>query len=89
MVSTYILEETIDPNHEVLVGWDPGLNTYFIHVIDTTKKEDDVTRDIHWVGCTPDEIHSLVRIYIEIVAYATVPDDMLNKLYADRHKERS
>lgn len=45
-----------DPKLEISAGWDPMLNTFFAHVVDTTKAEDEEGRDVLWVGCTRNEI---------------------------------
>lgn len=59
------------------------LSTYFVHVIDTSKPEDDEDRDVVWVGCTKREILSLVRVQAEVLPFAELTDRMLNQLYTD------
>lgn len=70
---------------EIMVGWDPMLNTFFAHVIDTMKKEDDEKRDVLWVGCMPNEIYDLDRITRAVEPYAEIPEEVYNQLYSDAH----
>ena len=76
--------EPRNPNHEILVGWDPPLNTYFVHVIDTTKEEDDKKRDILWIGTSPGEIHDVVKIANAVRPYTKrIPFKTMDKIYRD------
>lgn len=70
-------------HHTVLVGWDPMLNTYFAHVIDENKGEDEEGRDILWIGTTPNEIDDVGVILEELNDYAYVPSDIVTFLYRD------
>jgi hypothetical protein len=75
-----------NPNHEVMVGWDPPLNTYFAHVLDVSKNEDDNGRDLLWIGCTPNEIHDLETITRELAPYARVSEVTLARMYSDANR---
>jgi hypothetical protein len=61
--------------------------TYFLHVIDTSKNEDDEGRDVLWIGTTPGEIYD-----IGIIVNATYPhlkdrlDIPIVKLYRDANE---
>jgi hypothetical protein len=66
-----------------MIGWDPQLNTYFAHVIDETKNEDDEGRDVLWIGRAPNEIHDIEVIKTKVSPYAKVPEKFLNKMYGD------
>lgn len=72
-----------EENHEVVLGWDPPLNTFFLHVIDTTKNEDDPERDVIWIGCKPKEIHDLEVIIAAVLPYSVVSEEMWAQLYRD------
>jgi hypothetical protein len=73
----------INPKHEVMVGWDPQLNTFFAHVIDSTKAEDEWGRDVFWIGCTPNEIHGIETIKRNLEPYANIPEGTLSRMYGD------
>lgn len=83
-MSNYLVPP-INPNHEVRVGWDPPLNTYFAHVIDTTKDEDDLDRDVLWSGYMPNQIHDLEEIKIAVKPYANIPEVILHNMYGEAH----
>ena len=58
------------PEHDIVVGWDPPLNTLFAHVTDMTKDEDDDGLDVLWIGCTLNEIHDVDELIKKIRPYA-------------------
>jgi hypothetical protein len=68
---------------EVRVGWDPMQNTYFAHVIDMTKDEDDEDRDVLWIGTTFNEVHSLEILEATLLEFAVMSEDMKHQLYGD------
>lgn len=76
-----------DPNHLVLIGWDPPLNTFFAHVIDESKDEDDDQRDVLWIGCRYKECHSLEDVISKIKPYVNLTHeehkDLVRKLTID------
>jgi hypothetical protein len=84
-MSSYILEAT-NPNIEIMVGWDPGLNTYFAHVIDTVKEEDDPSRTLAWIGTMPDHVHDVDVIVDAVLPYLHNADKM-DKWVADIYKD--
>lgn len=53
---------TRSPNMIAYAGWDPMLNTYFLHIVDTTKDEEEAGRDVLWMGTKPNEVHDLETI---------------------------
>jgi len=65
-----------DVNHNVVVGWDAPLNTYFAHVIDTLKDEDDRGRDVLWIGTTPGEIFDVAVVVRQVQPYVKRPADI-------------
>lgn len=72
-----------DPMHEVVVGWDPPLMTFFVQVFDRSLPEDH--QCIHWVGadrpCEIEEIDDLVRA---MRSYAIIDPDVRATLYYDK-----
>jgi hypothetical protein len=45
---------------EVVVGWDPPLQTFFLQILDPTKDEEDEI--IHWVGMRPCELPTVADL---------------------------
>jgi hypothetical protein len=74
-----------NPQHEVHVGWDTMLISFFGQVRDTTIEEDDDERDpiIHWVGTSPPQILSVPDLAKAMRQYANIPAEIQLKLYAD------
>lgn len=70
------------PDHTVSAGWDPMLDTFFAHVIDTTKSEDDDNRDVYWVGCSYQEIPDLQGFLKELGPYVQLTEKELNDITA-------
>jgi hypothetical protein len=85
-MSRYDLEP-FQPTEEVVIGWDRILRSYFAHVIDTTKDEDDEGRDILRIGCSLDEIHDVELVVKRVQAHATVPYKVWHQLYMDSARE--
>lgn len=67
------------------VGWDPMLNTYFLHVVDTTKDEEEEGRDVLWMGTKPNEIHDLETVDQNYRLFtknnAGIPNSIRNEMY--------
>jgi hypothetical protein len=81
-MSNYQLEAK-NKYHEVMIGWDPMMNTYFLHVIDNSEEEDSPLYDLVWIGTNPSEIHDIEVVLRHARKYAEVPDLIERKLYAD------
>lgn len=71
-------EET---GHEVVIGWDPGLNTFFIQV--TKFGMDDPTL---WLGTRPGEFSSPEGLIAAVIPYACKcnRDVLVSNLYLDQ-----
>lgn len=78
-MSQYILTPK-DPRHEILIGWDPSLNTLFLHVWDKTKDEDDETRDVIWVPENGGIEHSVPNLLDAAKEFAELSYDDLTVL---------
>lgn len=61
-------------DHEVVVGWDPPLNTFFVHIIDTSKDEEDESYDVLWVGCRFNEILDIQAIMAMVEPHIIIID---------------
>lgn len=74
---------TKNKDHTAMIGWDDGLQTYFLHVIDETIVEDEEGRDVKWIGATPYEIHDLNLLIREAQLHGHVSEDLERQLYRD------
>lgn len=68
---------------EIAVGWDPGLDTYFVTVfgVPDAGGEPEVR---HWHGSSPSEIASVEALLARANEYADVPAGLHARLEADR-----
>lgn len=82
-MSTYIVNP-IDPKFEILAGWDPGMSTYFAHVIDTSLEEETPGRDVLWIGCSPNEIGDVDTIVSALMPHMDYDaEELFTSLYRD------
>ena len=77
-----------DPKHDILVGWDPPMNSFFLHVIDTSKSEDNPKRDVLWIGCTEHEIYNPDVVIEKAAPYAEIDPAMRDRLYKDAYDDK-
>lgn len=80
-MSRYIVPAR-DKKYEVVLGWDPPLNTYFAQVYDHSIKDED-EQLILWEAGTSEPIHDLEKLARIVWDYAAVPQDIMTKLYRD------
>lgn len=77
-----------NPSHDVVVGWDPPLQTYFAIILDPTKDEEDKGYTVLWVGADrPMEIDRVSNLVAAISRYAIVPKDIVRQLVIDRNRD--
>lgn len=72
-----------DDHHEIMVGWDPQLETYFLHIIDTRFAEDDWKRDEVWVGAAYREVEHVSAIVKLLDGYADISEDLVRTLIVE------
>ena len=74
-----------DRRFEVIVGWDPPLDTFFAQVFDTTvaAEEDDAACEL-WIGDDLQAITTVAALQDAIQAYATLPPDIVVRLRHDQ-----
>lgn len=77
--------EIVAGDIEVVVGWDPPLNTFFAQAWDRTKDEDDPNAELLWIGCGYREIADLDLIGKAVAPWVQLPDDVIRALYAEAH----
>lgn len=80
--------EPSNPDHSVVVGWDPPLQTFFVQVKDTTKDEDDENYMLIWEGYRPDELAADEALGIVEKYVKFVPADLLTALHVDCGRNR-
>ena len=76
----------LDPHkarHEVVVGWDPPLSTFFAQVLDI-EAEDDLDYEVLWIGTSFDEVSDPAGVIAAVQPFAAVPDGLLATLQQDR-----
>jgi hypothetical protein len=77
-----------DPNHEVIVGWDRPLQTFFVQVYDKRKKGTD-DELIMWCGASrPRELYEVEDVRRVVGQYAELTADMASTLYGDKDEGR-
>ncbi len=76
-----------NPRHEVIVGWDAPLDTYFVQVFDTAIDDTAIEAPVAMVGQTLGEVHCVDRILQVVALHATVPEGLRETLIADRRNE--
>jgi hypothetical protein len=83
VLSNYTIE-TNNPKLEAFVGWDPMMNTFFAHVTDLTKEEDDPEYDVLWIGTRIGEVRDL-DIVVQVLRKigVIVSNELYRKIYAD------
>lgn len=76
-----------DPVHEVVVGWDPGLATFFAQVLDTAASEESDAYEVLWIGTSPHEVLNPAAVIAAVAPFASVPADLLGQLARDRRAD--
>ena len=72
-----------DPRYEVIVGWDPPMQTYFGQVFLITTEEDD-TACVLWVGLEVQALTTVAALQDALQAYATLPAAVVAQLEHDQ-----
>ena len=75
--------DPFEARHDVVVGWDSPLNTFFAQVLDT-EAGDDLDYEVLWIGTSFDEVPDPAGVISAIRPFAAVPDGLLATLQQDR-----
>ena len=79
-----------NPALEIIVGWDPPLNTFFAQVIRTDLTNDtDEDNIVLWIGATSNEIERANSLIGPLAPYGTVPPALVETLDAERAKRHA
>ena len=73
-----------DPRYEVVVGWDPPMQTLFGQVFVTTIEEDDDAACVLWVGLEVQSLTTVAALQDALQAYATLPAAVVAQLEHDQ-----
>ena len=73
-----------DPRYEVVVGWDPPMQTLFGQVFVTTIEEDDDAACVLWVGLEVQALTTVAALQEALQAYATLPAAVVAQLEHDQ-----
>jgi hypothetical protein len=68
----------------VIVGWDNPLQTLFAQVFDPSI-EDDEAACLLWIGTAPEAIPTVAALQAQLAGWATIPDDIVDRLLRDQH----
>jgi hypothetical protein len=69
---------------QVVVGWDNPLVTLFAQVFDPSIAEDE-DACLLWIGTAPEAIPTVAALQAQLVGWATIPADMVDRLLHDQH----
>jgi hypothetical protein len=70
---------------EVVVGWDPPMNTYFVQVWDKTLDKTAPASELLWIGFHPNEITDVEHVREAVAPWVQLPGDVIRALYAEAH----
>jgi hypothetical protein len=73
-----------DPRLQVVVGWDNPLVTLFAQVFDPSIEE-DAEACLLWIGTAPEAIPTVAALQAQLVGWATIPADIVDRLLHDQH----
>lgn len=84
-MSRYKLKSPKYQNHEIVVGWDKPLRTYFciIHDLSIDEDEEDIDPTILWIGTNYDEIMTVEELCHQIAHFVTIPYETVVRLKQD------
>ena len=72
-----------EAHHQVIVGWDPPMQTLFGQVFATTVEEDDAAC-VLWVGLEVQALTTVSALQDALQAYATLPAAVVAQLQHDQ-----
>jgi len=72
-----------DPCYEVIVGWDPPMQTFFGQVCATTADDEDAAC-VLWVGLEVQALTTVAALQEVLQAYATLPAAVVAQLEHDQ-----
>ena len=82
-MSRYTLNPVL-PQHEIIVGWDAPLNTFFGIIKDTSITDEEQNNIICWIGGDYDVVKTTQELKEKVSNYARIPDKLIEQLQRDR-----
>jgi hypothetical protein len=79
--------DPLNAAHEVVIGWDPPLRTYFAQVFDTAADEESDGREVLWIGTGFREVPDPTAVIAAVTPFASVPAGLLDQLTRDRRAD--
>jgi len=79
--------DPLNPVHDVTVGWDPPMETYFAQVFDTTDDEENDSYEVLWIGTRFQEVLNPAAVIAAVAPFASLPADLLGQLARDRRAD--
>lgn len=73
-----------DATHEVVVGWDGPMQTFFAQVFRTVAGEEDDDTPLLWLGCAQGEVREPEDLATPLAPWAALPAEVIALLRADR-----
>ncbi len=70
----------LNPAHEVAVGWDRPLHTFFAQVLDVEADEDSDDRMILWIGADFGAVPDPATAVDAVRPFAVIPADLVQVL---------
>jgi len=67
--------------HNVYIGWDNPMQTFFAQVTDPTLDEEH--QMVFWTGGMPEEVGSVETLQESLKPYADIPEDVKGNLVRD------
>jgi len=85
-MSRYSLKPLLERSDifEVAVGWDPGLDTFFVMVFGVVEAGHD-PEVLHWLGGQLKQIVTVEELQAEVLPYAELPVELVSRLMGDQH----
>ena len=74
---------TPDPRCTAVVGWDNPLTTFFAQIFNPSIEE-DAEACLLWIGTAPEGIPTVAALQAQLVGWATIPDDIVDRLLRDQ-----
>ena len=77
----------LEPAHEVYVGWDEPLGSYFGQVYDPARPEEE--NPIYWVGAgNPRQYPEIEGLARAMTQFAVIPMETVRTLFRDKDLRR-
>ena len=67
---------------EIVVGWDPPLQTFFLQISDLTK--DEGNEFVLWLGTYPGELPTIESLTDGLAPYAALTEELVQQLEAEK-----